>query len=219
MHNYMTKPATWNENTKIYIYIYIYKEKKKEKRKKEGEVGGIFAVQDLTYPMKSWWSTAIATSPCPSGIGFEWFRIPASASPASELVGWSSNDCRQVGHDECDANHGSMHLRWKPWLHFGSTLTFSPSSNSPRQMGQSVAGIFRTDGDPYTATGIRRNALFLRPVAARRVAASSGVSKANLRLHLRAQRTIEFSPSAPINAQSKAARIITMLVSKFASLA
>jgi hypothetical protein len=36
-----------------YIYIYIYKEKKKEKRKKEGEVGGIFAVQDLTYPMKS----------------------------------------------------------------------------------------------------------------------------------------------------------------------
>lgn len=158
----------------------------------------------------------MGTSPCPSDA-FAMCRIPASESPASVLVGCSSNDWRQVGHDERDTNHLSMHLTWNPWLHLGSTLTFSPSANSPRQIGHSVAGI--PSPDRYTATGIWRNALFFRPVVANLTAVSSGVSKANLRLHLRAQRTIEFSPSAQIKAQSKAARIITMLVSKFASLA
>ncbi|KAF7830868.1 hypothetical protein G2W53_013201 [Senna tora] len=57
------------------------------------------------------------------------------------------------------------------------------------------------------------------PFAANLAAASSGVSKANLLLHLRAHLTIEFNPRAHISAQSKAASIITMFVSKLASLA
>lgn len=60
--------------------------------------------------------------------------------------------------------------------------------------------------------------LFFSPVTAKRAAVSSGVSKENLLLHLKAQRTIEFSPRANISAQSRAARMMTMLVSKLASL-
>ncbi|KAJ1429807.1 hypothetical protein SESBI_08214 [Sesbania bispinosa] len=84
------------------------------------------------------------------------------------MAGCSSKDCLQVGQEECERSHVSMHLTWNPW-----------------------------------------------PFEAKRATASSGVSKANLRLHLRAQRTIELSPRAHISAQSKAAKINTMLVSKF----
>lgn len=150
-------------------------------------------------------------------------RIPASISGASseELLSCcccccSSNDCLQVGHDECDSSHVSIHLTWKPWLHLGNTLTFSPSMNSPRQIGQSVAFILIPE--LYMATGIWRNALLFSPVAARRAAVSTGVSKANLLPQRKAQRTMEFSPRAHISAQSNAARMITMLVSKLASL-
>ncbi|KAL0557011.1 hypothetical protein IC582_005529 [Cucumis melo] len=89
---------------------------------------------------------------------------------------------------------------------------------SPRQIGQSVSRISRPVSEPYTATGIWRNALFFSPEAVRREAVPPPVSKANRRLHRRAHRTIEFNPRAQISAQSKAARIITMFVSKLASL-
>ncbi|KAI5670383.1 hypothetical protein M9H77_10747 [Catharanthus roseus] len=56
--------------------------------------------------------------------------------------------------------------------------------------------------------------LFLSPVTANLAPVSSG---ANLRVHLKAHLTIEFNPRAQINAQSRAARIITILVSKFDS--
>ena len=89
--------------------------------------------------------------------------------------------------------------------------------NSPRQIAQSVA-IKCIPATPYIITGIRRNALFLRPVAAICAAVWSRVSKVNLLPQRMAHRTIEFSPRAQINAQSKAAKMITMLVSKLASL-
>ncbi|KAK3405013.1 hypothetical protein EUGRSUZ_K01285 [Eucalyptus grandis] len=111
-----------------------------------------------------------------------------------------------------------MHLTWNPWLHLGSTRTFSPSTNSPRQIGHSVAGIFAAAADPYTATGIWRRSRLLSPVVASLAAACSGVSAPNLRLQRSAQRTMELSPRAQISAHSRAARMITMLVSKLVSL-
>lgn len=140
----------------------------------------------------------------------------ASVSVASGHEGGSNSDWRHVGQEECEANQMSMHLTWKPWWHLGRTLIFSPSSNSPRHIGQSVAG--KTTPVPYSATGICRSMLFFSPVAARRAAVSSGDSKVNLRLHLKAHLTIEFSPRAHINAQSRAARMMTILVSNFVSL-
>lgn len=53
----------------------------------------------------------------------------------------SSSEWRQFGHDEWDKSQVSIHLTWKPWLHLGKTRTFSPSSNSPKHIGHSVAGI------------------------------------------------------------------------------
>ncbi|KAK4277726.1 hypothetical protein QN277_015678 [Acacia crassicarpa] len=47
-----------------------------------------------------------------------------------------------------------MQLTWNPWLHFGRTLTFSPSTNSPRQIGHSVAPISVEPDEPYTTKGI-----------------------------------------------------------------
>lgn len=52
----------------------------------------------------------------------------------------------------------------------------------------------------------------------RRVVEPPPFSKVNRRVQRRAHRTIEFNPRAQIKAQSNAARIITMFVSKFASL-
>lgn len=129
----------------------------------------------------------------------------------------SSNDCRQVGHEECESSHVSIHFTWKLWWHFGRTRTSSPSPNSPRQIGQSVTGML-TSAAPYTAMGILWSALFLRPVEASLAAVSSGVSKGNLRPYLRAQRTIELIPNAQTKAQRRAARMITILVSKSARL-
>jgi hypothetical protein len=82
-------------------------------------------------------------------------------------------------------------------------------------MGHSVARIFSPE--PYTATGIWLKSRFFSPVAASLAAVCSGVSSANLRLHRRAHRAMEFNPSAHINAHKSAAKIITMLVSKLAS--
>lgn len=160
-------------------------------------------------------SSEIATTPTCRVDPVAGYCAPASTS-AESVTGFSSKEWRQVGHDECDMSHVSMHLTWKPWLHLGRTRTFSPSMNSPRQMGQSVAGMLASA--PYTTTGIWRRVRFFRPVAARRAASSCGFSKANRLPHRSAHRMIEFSPSAQMSAQSRAARMITMLVSKLASL-
>lgn len=163
-------------------------------------------------------STVIEISPCPLADEFPAPRLPASVTADSETDCCSSSDWRHVGHDEWEANQVSIHRTWNPWLHFGSIFIFSPAMKSPRQIGQSVSRISRPVSDPYTATGIWRNALFFSPVAVRREAVPPPVSKANRRLQRRAHRTIEFNPRAQISAQSNAARIITMFVSKLASL-
>ena len=42
------------------------------------------------------------------------------------------------GQLEWDWNYVSMQVTWKPWEQFGRCFSHSPSSNSPRQMAQSV---------------------------------------------------------------------------------
>ncbi|KAH1199509.1 hypothetical protein GmHk_18G052854 [Glycine max] len=111
-----------------------------------------------------------------------------------------------------------MHLTWNPWLHLGNIRTLSPFSNSPRHMGHSVAGIVFSPAAPYTATGMRLSSRRFSPVPASRAAACSAVSLPKGRPHRSAHRAMEFRPSAHIKAHSSAARMITMLVSKFASL-
>ncbi|KAF8115204.1 hypothetical protein N665_0029s0047 [Sinapis alba] len=71
--------------------------------------------------------------------------------------------CLQVGQEECDRNQVSMHFTWKPWLHLGRTLTFSPSTNSPRHIKHSVA--FVLSSELYESTGIRFKSRFLIPFA------------------------------------------------------
>jgi len=132
-----------------------------------------------------------------------------------------SSDCLQVGQEERESNQVSMHLTWKPWLHLGKTLTFSPSSKSPRQIKHSVAFMSMIP-DPYSPTGICFNACFLRPVAAAKrpefafafEAFETWSSEVNLRVMRSTHRKAELRLRAQIKAQSKAAKMITMLVSK-----
>lgn len=132
-----------------------------------------------------------------------------------------SSDCLQVGQEERESNQVSMHLTWKPWLHLGKTLTFSPSTKSPRQIKHSVAFMSMIP-DPYNPTGSCFNACFLSPVAAAKrpefafafeafVTSSSEVIPRVMRS---THRKAELRLRAQIKAQSKAAKIITILVSK-----
>ncbi|PWZ18318.1 hypothetical protein Zm00014a_007179 [Zea mays] len=41
---------------------------------------------------------------------------------------------RHVGHEPRDSSQASTHGTWNAWPHRGSTRTFSPPANSPRQM-------------------------------------------------------------------------------------
>lgn len=109
----------------------------------------------------------------------------------------------------------SMHFTWKPWRHFGSTLMSSPSRNSPRQIGQSVARIWIPES--YAAIGIRHSFFFSSGANPLNLpAVCSGDSEANrlLLLYLKAHLTIKFSARA----ESRTTRMITMLVSKFPPL-
>lgn len=80
-------------------------------------------------------------------IGVEIAVVAATGSlhPTILLQVWI-RQCLQVGHEECEFSHLSMHRTWKPWWHVGSTLTFSPVAKSERQMTHSVSrlGIFRS---------------------------------------------------------------------------
>lgn len=66
-----------------------------------------------------------------------------------------------------------LYTAWKTWLHFGTSLTFSPSANSPRQIEQSVT--VRFSPDSYAVAGIWLNALFVRPVLVEGSSSSAGI--------------------------------------------
>lgn len=124
--------------------------------------------------------------------------------------------CLQVGQEECDRNQVSMHFTWKPWLHLGKTLTFSPSTKSPRQIKHSVA--FVLSSELYESTGIRFKSRFLIPFATfafvlESVASSLGV---DLLVQRKTHRKNELRPRTQIKAHRRAARMITMFVSKVA---
>lgn len=98
----------------------------------------------------------------------------------------------------------SMHFTWKPWRHFGSTLTSSLSRNSPRQIEQSVARIWIPES--YAAIGIRYSVFFFSSGAnpLNLPAVCSGDSEANrlLLLYLKAHLTIKFSARAESREQN-----------------
>lgn len=136
----------------------------------------------------------------------------SSLREPSAGVWWSRTDCLHVGQEERDSNHVSMHFTWKPWLHLGKTLTFSPSTNSPKQIKHSVA--FILSSELYESTGIRFNSRFLIPFATfASIESSLGVS---LLVQRKTQRVTEFRPRAQIRANIRAANTITMFVSNLA---
>uniref|UniRef100_A0A453HNU2 Uncharacterized protein n=2 Tax=Aegilops tauschii subsp. strangulata TaxID=200361 RepID=A0A453HNU2_AEGTS len=148
----------------------------------------------------------------------------AAAAPSS------ASEARQLGQEVCVASHMSMQRTWNPWWHRGSTRTFSPSANSPRQMAHSVAVAGRAPPEdlapPYTSTGIFLSAFLLSPactctdvVVLAAVALAARLDDgASRRPHWSTQRMTELSPSAKMRTQSSAARMITMLASKLALL-
>ena len=151
-------------------------------------------------------SNVLRLCPCPlrSTITTTSLSCPDPLSDAT--VGFSRSEWRQLGHEECDRSHMLMHLTWNPWLH------------SSRHMGHFVVGIVLSSAAPYTATEMRLSSRRFSPVPASRAASCSAVSLPKGRPHRSAHRAMEFRPSAHIKAHSSAARMITMLVSKFASL-
>eukprot|EP01018_Ginkgo_biloba_P028858 Gb_14776 [translate_table: standard] len=78
----------------------------------------------------------------------------------------SRRQCLQVGHEECERSHVSMHWIWKRWLHLGSTLIFSPSANSVKQMGQSVLATWGGSCEclAYIIVGRALIAILFKPV-------------------------------------------------------
>lgn len=71
---------------------------------------------------------------CPSEA-FDWFRWMLFVMC---LQPWLGRQCLQVGHEEWERSHLSIHPMWKPWLQLGNTLISSPSTNSPKQIAQPV---------------------------------------------------------------------------------
>ena len=69
-------------------------------------------------------------------------RLPAAAAAAVGLclvvAPWRTEP-RHVGQESWETSHVSTQRTWKPWPQRGSTRTFSPSANSPRQMAQTSA--------------------------------------------------------------------------------
>lgn len=94
-----------------------------------------FASCTITTTLSTW--RVSFSGDCSLSTSWPWFDTAAAAVCCC----CSSRECRQFGHDEWDRSQVSMHLTWNPWLHFGSTLTFSPSTNSPKHIGHSVDGM------------------------------------------------------------------------------
>jgi hypothetical protein len=65
--------------------------------------------------------------------------------PGSEAACWADIGeagrqlPRQVGQEEWEENHVSMHCAWNPCLHLPSTRISSPSMNSDKQMAHSAS--------------------------------------------------------------------------------
>ncbi|RCV17245.1 hypothetical protein SETIT_3G204600v2 [Setaria italica] len=158
------------------------------------------------------------------------------AAPGLAAAGFfpSITGRRHVGHEPRDRSQASTQGTWNPCPHRGSTRTFSPSANSPRQMAHTSSSSSSAapapwppsppPPPPYTSTGMLRSARFLIPPAqdAPRVDddadAPSPPPPAAPRIpHRSAHRASELSPMANSSAKKSAARMITMLVSKLAS--
>nr|TKW17458.1 hypothetical protein SEVIR_5G368066v2 [Setaria viridis] len=85
-------------------------------------------------------TTAIAAASLPCR------RLPPAAAAGAEAAALalpaaaaSSTVPRHVGQESCERSQVSTQRTWKPWAQRGSTRTFSPSANSPRQMAQTSA--------------------------------------------------------------------------------
>uniref|UniRef100_A0A452ZCQ1 Uncharacterized protein n=1 Tax=Aegilops tauschii subsp. strangulata TaxID=200361 RepID=A0A452ZCQ1_AEGTS len=144
-----------------------------------------------------------------------WLR---AAPPLPPLTGAPSmTGCRQVGQEPWDTSQASTHRTWNPCAHRGSTRTFSPSTNSPRQMAHTSS---MTSPDPYTSTGRLLSTRLLMPLpprlALRAVAPPSpaAAAAAPRPTYRSAHRASELSPMAKSSAKKSAARMITTLVSK-----
>nr|CAB3461180.1 unnamed protein product [Digitaria exilis] len=143
--------------------------------------------------------------------------LAAFAFPAPTTTGQ-----RHVGHEPRDSSQASTHGTWNPCPHRGSTRTFSPSANSPRQMAHTSSSPLPP---PYTSTGMLRSARFLIPRAqdappdadAEDAPSPPAGVPAPRPPHRSAHRASELRPTANSSAKKSAARMITMLVSKLAS--
>nr|CAB3464930.1 unnamed protein product [Digitaria exilis] len=144
--------------------------------------------------------------------------LAAFAFPAPTTTGR-----RHVGHEPRDSSQASTHGTWNPCPHRGSTRTFSPSANSPRQMAHTSSSSPSSAPPPsHTSTGMLRSARFLIPRAQDAppdadADAPSPPAPAPRPPHRSAHRASELSPTANSSAKKSAARMITMLVSKLAS--
>jgi len=106
-----------------------------------------------------------------------------------------------------------MQSTWKLWQHSGNTLTFSPSTNSAKQIGQSIPG----KGAPvrYTVAGSAFISIFLMPdLASSTPRTRDGPDAARHRLQHSLQRIAALTLNAHRMEQSNAPRMMTKLESK-----
>ncbi|KAF8404417.1 hypothetical protein HHK36_009302 [Tetracentron sinense] len=146
-------------------------------------------------------------------IGSSGTTRPGNGGAASEPTIFLHDSIKQflqVGHDECDISHLSMHRTWNPWLHLGKILIRLPGQNSERHMTHSVSKPGNSNPAEYVSVGKVLRAFFLIPVLASRVAELLEDSEEAARLeHLNAHLMTEFIPNAQIRAQKRTEMIIT----------
>ncbi|KAH0711750.1 hypothetical protein KY289_007709 [Solanum tuberosum] len=127
--------------------------------------------------------------------------------------------CLQVGQEECELSHLSIHRTWNPWLHLGKTLTFSPATNSDKQMTHSESSPGCFNSVVYVIIGNILRAFFLIPLFASFIVAERFVdiedeSDSDTKLvHLSAHLMIEFKPSEQIKAHNSTDSTITTCAS------
>ncbi|KAG5575240.1 hypothetical protein H5410_055374 [Solanum commersonii] len=108
--------------------------------------------------------------------------------------------CLQVGQEECELSHLSIHRTWNPWLHLGKTLTLSPATNSDKQMTHSES-----------RPGCFNSVVFV--VAERFVEIEDEFDSDTKLVHLSAHLMIEFKPSEQIKAHNSTDSTITTCAS------
>ena len=93
---------------------------------------------------------------------------------SSDPIALASTRERHMGQVECDANHMSMQATWNLWLHPGSSLPFSPVSNSVKHTAHS--SFSSSAAMTYTKIGnVDRTSLLSLAVVGREI--SAGLSK------------------------------------------